>query len=130
MSDLDRARELVRTTLFGLDDPLRPQDAAAVTADLAYLTPALATLIERIGRNLDAAERLPGLYTTETGDARGQLRKARAHLETARHTADTLARQLDEAHQTLSTIGHGEASDTPLTAVIDPGHEDRPTPGH
>ncbi len=120
MSDLDQARELIKTTLFTLDDQLRPQDADQAIADLAYLTPALAALIDRINRNLDNADRLPGLYTTASGDARDQLRTARSQLTAARHAADTLTAALDAAHNTLATIGHGDSSDQPLSAVEEP----------
>ncbi len=121
MSDLDQARELVKTTLFTLDDQLRPQDADQAVADLAYLTPALAALIDRINRNLNSADRLPGLYTTASGgDARDQLRTARGQLTAARHAADTLTATLDAAHNTLATIGHGSSGDQPLAAVEEP----------
>lgn len=121
MSDLDQARELIKTTLFTLDAQLRPQDADQAVADLAYLTPAIAALLDRINRNLDGADRLPGLYTTAGGgDARDQLRTARSQLTAARHAADTLTAALDAAHNTLATIGHGVGGDQPLAAVEDP----------
>lgn len=121
MSDLDQARELIKTTLFTLDAQLRPQDADQAVADLAYLTPAIAALLDRINRNLDSADRLPGLYTTASGgNARDQLRTARSQLTAARHAADTLTAALDQAHNTMATIGHGDGGDQPLAAVEDP----------
>lgn len=115
MSDLDQARELVKSTLFSLDDPLRPQDAADVVADLTRLAAAVGTLIDRTSQRLASADRLPGLYTTTpNADPRDELLRARAALTAAQHAAGTLAAGLDEAHNTLATIGHGDTTSSPL----------------
>lgn len=127
VSDIDAARELLKNTLFQLDDQLRPQDASTVVADLAYLAPALATLIARINTRLASAERLPGLYSTATDDARAELLRARAQLTAAHEAVQALTARLEAAHESLATLGHSDVSGEPLSVVSD--DPDAPSPG-
>lgn len=128
----DEAREALKSTLFGLDEQLRPQDAAVVVADLAYLAPALGSLMGRVSDRLAAAERLPGLYSTANPDARAELQQARAQLLAAQQAVETLTQRLQAAHESLASLGHGDAASTPLAAVDDPVEDDHlanPHPG-
>lgn len=119
MSEIDEAREQLKAALFALNNQLRPQEASQIAADLAYLTPTLATLLDRINQRLADADRIPGLYSTANTDARAELDTARQQLVAAQRAVEVLTGHLEQAHQSLASLGHGDASDQPLTAVPD-----------
>ena len=114
MSEIGQARDLVKAALFGLPEQMRPQDAAELVADVEYLVPALAALIDQINRRLGDAERLPGLYSTTSADARTVLNQSRGQLRTACDAIGSLSRRLEEAHQGLASLGHGDTGHHPL----------------
>lgn len=125
---IDQARELLKTALFAVEPQIRPQDAAATIADLAYLTPTLDALIRRVREALADTSRIPGLYTTiAERDAASVVDESRAHLAAAAVHAEQLRVSLDAAHQLLSSLGHAETTSRPLAAVPDTDNE-RPAP--
>lgn len=129
MNDLDHTHELVKATLFALDQQLRPQDAYELVGEVERLQLTIGTLLSRISDRLASADRLPGLYSTASSDPRAELRQARTQLTAAAATAEDLAQRLDDAHHILSALGHGDLSHEPLTAVDDAQPEPPRHPG-
>lgn len=103
MTGIDVARDQLRTVLADLTDPLPAQDAAQLTGDSAYFVPVIAAVTSRIHEQLNAADGLPGLYTTVPGgDPHEEPPQAGHQLNAARGAGDELAHGLDVAHNLLT----------------------------
>lgn len=116
---LDQTRALLLRARDDLTaDPLRPQDAYELVADLMRLTPALVALLQRIHERTAAAAQIPGLYTTTPGaDTRAELVEARGLLYDATLSINAATAALDQTHSILGTLGHSDHTSEPLTAV-------------
>lgn len=121
MSEIDQARERVKAALLDLDQQLRPQEASQLVADLEYMLPAAGALITEVRSRLAASDRLPGLYSTRSSDARAELTAARDQLRAAAETVDALVDRLAAAHESLAALGHGPVGSAPLSAVNNDG---------